>query len=274
MVATQIILSLYQHTHENAMTIWLNKLEQYEREGFREIPGKASNPRILKWAHGAGHAKWVTGDDTPWCGIGLAGVLDECGLGELVPPDPAKAISWLQCGSPCELVVGAIVVLPRTGGNHVTVCKRINANGTFDGLGCNQGDAIKTSPFPVLGIKGCRWPIETVSYDTFREESRIADAAARQQGDMAKSGTLGAPSAAAPDVPALPGWRDNVSGWLDNLGWFRGIANTAVEFTAFLAGNWRIIAGAIALFFLIRIAWDSKRIKAWRLQDRTEGRTI
>jgi hypothetical protein len=38
------------------MTAWLDRFEEYERQGFREVPGKASNPVVLKWAHGAGIA--------------------------------------------------------------------------------------------------------------------------------------------------------------------------------------------------------------------------
>jgi hypothetical protein len=66
------------------MTKWLEKLEAYEAEGFKEIVGKKSNPRIIKWAHGVGKADYMVDDSkTPWCGIGMAGVMDECGLGHV-----------------------------------------------------------------------------------------------------------------------------------------------------------------------------------------------
>ena len=39
------------------MAKWLEALEAYEEQGFKEVVGKKSNPRILKWAHGVGKAE-------------------------------------------------------------------------------------------------------------------------------------------------------------------------------------------------------------------------
>jgi uncharacterized protein (TIGR02594 family) len=159
------------------VTAWLDRLEEYERAGFREVPGKASNPVILKWAHGAGHAEWVTDDVTPWCGIAMAGALDECGPGHAIPKSPAAAISWLECGQPCEPRVGAIAVFPRTGGNHVTVIKSIDADGhTWHCIGGNQSDSICTASFDGRTARGTRWPIVEKTPAEMTAESRIAAA--------------------------------------------------------------------------------------------------
>lgn len=252
------------------MTIWLEKLQSYEREGFKEVAGPASNPRILKWAHGAGHANWVTDDATPWCGIGLAGILDECGLTDAIPKDPAKAISWLNCGEPCKPRVGAIAVFPRKGGNHVTVIKKIDGD-TWHCLGCNQSDSICTTMFDGRQARGTRWPIKEKTPGELEEESRIAAAAKRQQKDAAK--TTGAGLTTQAPVPEPTGWEPQVTGWLSEGSKWKGMGETAVDIASFFAGNWRVIVGAIALYFLARTFYDGKMIARWRAQDHNEGFT-
>jgi hypothetical protein len=82
------------------MPAWLDRLEEYERSGFREAPGVDSNPVIMKWAHGVGPADYMTDDGTtPWCGIGLAGIMEECGLKHVVPKGPAAASAGLSAAN-------------------------------------------------------------------------------------------------------------------------------------------------------------------------------
>ena len=255
------------------MPIWLDKLEQYEREGFREVAGPESNPRIIKWAHGAGQAGWVKTDATPWCGIGLAGIFDECGLGGVVPPVPAKAISWRDLGEACEPRVGAVVVFPRDGGHHVTVIRRIEGK-TWQCIGCNQHDAICTLPYSSRDAIAVRWPVPLKSETEMADTSRIARAAARQQSDGAKAGTAGSPPAIAPELPPAPrGMLETAEGWTGKLGQFKNLADSAVDFAAFAAGQWRVILAAVALFYLARILYDGRMIRAWRTQDHNNGWT-
>ena len=257
------------------MTAWLERLEKYEREGFHEIPGPESNPKIIQWMQGPGRGKWVKNDGVAWCGGGLAGIMDECGLGHVIPPEPLRAASWLKCGVPCEPRVGAIAVFPRAGGNHVTVIKRIRGH-QWDCLGCNQSDAIKTSTFDGREARGTRWPLPLKTPSDMTNESRIAQAAARQQRDTTGAGLTGGGQAApvpapAPPTPEPSGWHDTVTGWFDQGSQWRGWAETALDFTSFLGGHWRIILGAVTLFFLFRIFYDGRMIQKWRTEDHNEG---
>lgn len=249
---------------------WLDKLEEYEAQGFKEKIGKASNPRILKWAHGVGKADYMVDDSkTPWCGIGLAGVLDECGLGACIPKDPAAAKSWLQCGEECEPKVGAIAVFKRTGGHHVTVIKRIRGH-MWDCLGCNQGNAIATDEYDGRKALGTVWPV------TSEMDSRIARAAARQQADAAK-GTLSGVGTQAPALPVPAPPKGAVQQTVDNMfgdvSWAKGIALSAMDFLGFVGTGWPFILLAIALYFGARMAWDSHLIKTWRTEDHEGGYT-
>jgi uncharacterized protein (TIGR02594 family) len=258
------------------MTAWLDRFTEYERAGFREVPGKASNPVILKWAHGAGHAEWVTDDVTPWCGIAMAGVLDECGLGAAVPKGPAAAISWMQCGVECEPKPGAIAIFPREGGNHVTVIKSIDGN-KWHCVGGNQSDSICTATFDGRTARGTRWPIVEKTPADMTAESRIAAAAARQKRDQLVAGGTGSTIPAAPPepipAPLATHWKQSIDNMLGDFTWFKSAAGGVIDFAAFVGSKWWLIAAGIGLYFLARSFWDSHRIQLWRTQDHNEGRT-
>jgi uncharacterized protein (TIGR02594 family) len=259
------------------MTAWLDRLAEYERAGFREVPGKGSNPVILKWAHGAGHAEWVTDDVTPWCGIAMAGILDECGLGASIPKDPAAAISWMNCGVPCEPKPGAIAIFPRTGGNHVTIIKSIDGD-KWHCIGGNQSDSICTATFDGRTARGTRWPIVEKTPAEMTAESRIAAAAARQKRDQAVAGTSGATIPAAPPepipAPLAAHWKQSVENMLGDFAWFKQAAGGVIDFAAFVGSKWWFIAGGIAAYFLLRSLWDSHRIQLWRTEDHNTGRSL
>lgn len=258
------------------MTKWLEKLEAYEAEGFKEIVGTKSNPRIIKWAHGVGQADYMVDDSkTPWCGIGLAGVLDECGLGYAIPKAPAAAISWKDCGVECEPRPGAIAVFKRTGGHHVTVIKRVRGH-MWDCTGCNQSDSICTREFDGRTALATRWPIPIKTPAEMVDESRIARAAARQQTDAAKGGLSGV-GTQAPQLPiALPpkgAVQSTVDNMLGDVSWAKGAALSVMDFFGFVGTAFPFIIGAVGLYFLARMLWDSHLIKSWRVEDNNEGYT-
>jgi uncharacterized protein (TIGR02594 family) len=264
------------------MTAWLDRLEEYERSGFREVPGKGSNPVILKWAHGVGQADYMTDDgSTPWCGIGLAGVMEECGLKHVVPKGPAAAISWLECGQPCEPKVGAIAVFPRTGGNHVTVIKSIDGN-TWHCIGANQNNSISTAAFDGRTARGTRWPIVEKTPAEMTAESRIVAAAARQKRDQAVAGASGAtiPATSTTAAPAVPepstvdSIKDSIGDILEDFGWIKQAYTQVNDFAGFVGTKWWWIAGGIAFYFLARSFWDSHRIQLWRTEDNNTGRSL
>jgi uncharacterized protein (TIGR02594 family) len=256
------------------MTAWLDRVEYYERAGFREVPGPASNPTILKWAHGVGHADYMTDDgSTPWCGVGLAGVMEECGLKHVVPKGPAAAISWLECGVPCQPKPGAIVIFPRPGGNHVTVIKSIDGH-TWHCIGGNQSNSICTQAFDGRTARGTRWPIaEVTPAELAANGSHIAAAAQRQKRDAVVSGAASS-STQLPPAPDVPGVRETVDGLMGDLTWAKQVLGHVFDFAAFVGARWQWIALAVALWFGLRFLYDAYVISAWRARDHNEGRNV
>ena len=262
------------------MTAWLDRLEEYERQGFQEVSGTSSNPVILKWAHGLGQADYMTDDSsTPWCGIGLAGVMEECGLKHVVPKGPAAAISWLVCGVPCEPKPGAIAVFPRPGGNHVTVIKSISGQ-TWHCIGANQTNSICTQPFDGRTARGTRWPIVEKTPAEMTAGSRIAAAAARQKRDQAVAGASGATmpatsstAAPVPPEPAAAPIKETIESILKDFGWLKTVYAQINDFAGFVGTKWWWVAGGIALYFLARSLWDSHRIQLFRTEDHNKGWT-
>lgn len=139
-------------------TPWVDYLLKLQSEGFKEIPGPESNQKILEWSRVAAKYPWMNDDSTtPWCGIGLAGVFYDIGMKQTIPEGAAAAISWLNCGEPCEAKRGAVVVFPRPGGNHVAVILAVKGE-ILECIGCNQNNAITTTNFYRSSARGYRWP--------------------------------------------------------------------------------------------------------------------
>ncbi len=124
---------LYQHALRDA--------------GLKELPGKASAPRIKAAILAA--AKWLDPDDskTAWCGCirGLWGL--ETGTG--VPPEHYRAASWAKWGKAVTwagVQEGDTVVMRRPGGNHVGLYVKHNATHVWV-FGGNQQDEANVTRF-------------------------------------------------------------------------------------------------------------------------------
>jgi len=118
--------------------------------GLKEMPGRASEPRITAAILAA--ASWLDPDDskTAWCGCirGLWGI--ETGTG--VPPEHYRAASWATWGTAVpgglkNAVQGDTIVMTRTGGNHVCLFVRQDATHVWC-FGGNQSDAVNVQKFP------------------------------------------------------------------------------------------------------------------------------
>lgn len=253
---------------------WLERLELYEAQGFAEVPGPKSNPKIVAWMTGPGKGAWVKNDGVPWCGGTMAGMLAECGLSDHIPKDPLAAVNWLNLPTKLdEPRIGAIVVFKRTGGHHVTCIKAFDDT-TLSCVGGNQSDKICTVKFKRSGALGYRWPVPLPTSSELAQTSRIAAAARRQQVDAAKAGGSG--SATQLPVPAPPpsgSIQNTVDGWLGGASWIKGVAISLMDFLAFAGTALPWIAAAVALYFGARMAWDSHLIKTWRLEDAHQGWT-
>lgn len=133
---------------------WIDIAQRYL--GTREIPGPRHEPRIQAWLRQL--AAWWTDDETPWCGVFLAAVLQDAGI--KLPQHWYRARAWLDWGIALSApAVGCVVVLergPRYG--HVGFVVGRDAADRLLVLGGNQGNAVTIAAFPRSRVLGYRWP--------------------------------------------------------------------------------------------------------------------
>ncbi len=125
--------------------------------GQKEIPGPSHNSWIARgWARlGAG---WFNSDETPWCGYFVAHCIDAVGLPYPARGEFARAKAWLNWGTACSPVYGAVVVFGRDGGGHVGFLVGQSAS-NFYVLGGNQSNAVNITPIAKSRALGFRWPL-------------------------------------------------------------------------------------------------------------------
>lgn len=121
--------------------------------GLKEVPGPGSNARIKQAILGA--ASWLDSDDskTAWCGCIMGLWCKEIGLP--IPAEYYRAANWLNVGEPVELKdaqPGDIVVISRTGGNHVALF--VDSSLTL--FGGNQANAVNAASFDRSTLRGIR----------------------------------------------------------------------------------------------------------------------
>lgn len=125
-------------------------------DGLRETPGSGSTARIRQAILGA--AAWLDPDDsaTAWCGCITGQWVKEIGL---TPPAAYyRAANWLEVGTEVPLASarpGDIVVISRTGGNHVALYLA-HDTGTITLYGGNQSNAVGVAKFPRSSLRGVR----------------------------------------------------------------------------------------------------------------------
>lgn len=125
-------------------------------KGLKETSGSASTPRIKRAILEA--ASWLNPDDsvTAWCGCIVGLWVSEIGL--TPPPEYFRAISWLKFGKATTLEKakkGDVVVLSRSGGNHVGLYHS-HTKTTISLLGGNQSNAVNITTYSMSSFKGVR----------------------------------------------------------------------------------------------------------------------
>lgn len=152
---------------------WVPEMQQYL--GRAEIPGPRTAPFIANWLRRL-HTPW-TDDETPWCGVAMAGVMEALGL-----PYPRmyyRARKWVGYGRPIatgkaevarmarSIPYGAICVLdrpPSPSDGHVGIyCglrQPTGAASTISLLAGNQGNAVTYASFPLYRVLYVGWPAE------------------------------------------------------------------------------------------------------------------
>ena len=115
--------------------------------------GNRLGARILGIAYGA--------DSVPWCGLFAAHCVTQAGIAP--PPISIRAKAWATWGDPLSIravypPVGAVAVFERKGGGHVGFVDSVNADGSLNILGGNQGDAVNVRLFTRERLVALRWP--------------------------------------------------------------------------------------------------------------------
>jgi uncharacterized protein (TIGR02594 family) len=133
---------------------WLNIAYKYD--GLREIPGPRHNATIIGWLTKL--RAWWRDDETPWCGVFCAAVMQEAGLP--YPKLYMRAKAWSDYGAllrPDRLAPGAILVFDRAGGGHVGFYVGEDA-GHYYVLGGNQSNAVNVMKLGKSRLVASRWP--------------------------------------------------------------------------------------------------------------------
>lgn len=133
---------------------WLQIAQRFD--GLREIVGPRHNPTIIRWLEKL--RAWWRDDETPWCGVFCAAVMQEAGLP--YPKLYMRAKAWSDYGSllrPDRLAPGAILVFDRKGGGHVGFYVGEDA-GHYFVLGGNQGNAVNVMKLGKSRLVASRWP--------------------------------------------------------------------------------------------------------------------
>lgn len=154
---------------------WLNVMRTLT--GTQEVSGSGANPVITGmtteiariWADVPGMQTYCDqpawdSDETAWCGVAAGYCLSEAGH---MPPFGATdtdkfgwAQSWANDPNYVELsapVLGAIVVLQREGGGHVTLYESTSGS-SYMCRGGNQSNSVNLSAQSISNVIGLFWP--------------------------------------------------------------------------------------------------------------------
>ncbi len=130
--------------------------------GQREVPGRASNPRIAGYIRRLGHAA-LASDDTAWCAAFVGDCLERAGLAST---RSLMARSYLRWGAVAgEAQAGDVAVLSRgsdPAAGHVGFVVGLSDGGLVL-LGGNQSNAVTVETFAISRLIGLRRPSSVVS---------------------------------------------------------------------------------------------------------------
>lgn len=158
-----------------ALAPWLSVMRAIT--GEKEYPGAPNSPFVLGMAATIGqrfpslaaYCREYRQDLIPWCGLTEAYVMAMAGIRPVTKEDGADygflwAGDWAFFGEPVRfeseaIPLGAVMVLTRRGGGHVTTFDGwVRQGDTFAGRGGNQSDMIKVSTFGMDRVSAVRWP--------------------------------------------------------------------------------------------------------------------
>lgn len=125
--------------------------------GQREVPGRATNPRIAGYIRRLGHAA-LASDDTAWCAAFVGDCLERAGLASTRSLMARSYLGWGTVARDAQ--VGDVAVLTRgsdPAAGHVGFVVGLSDSGLVL-LGGNQSNAVTVETFAVSRLVGLRRP--------------------------------------------------------------------------------------------------------------------
>lgn len=123
--------------------------------GIAEIPGTASNPKIVQYWTDI-RRSGITSDAVPWCAAFTGAMLERSGI-ESTRFEGAR--SYGSYGKALDKpAYGCIVVFSRGVGGHVGFCIGEDTSGQLIIIGGNQSDMVKVSAFSKSRVVAYRYP--------------------------------------------------------------------------------------------------------------------
>lgn len=250
--------------------------------GVEEVSGPRANPRIVEYFRAVGRPE-ITSDEIAWCAAAAGYYLLKAGIpiDQIPKKKRLLARSFAEIGTPLpkdQLRVGALAVLSR-GSNPAYGHVGFVVGWTEDTiilLGGNQANKVCTQHFSRKRIVALRWPEPPARpKDLEAAGSRTATAAKRQQKDAGKAIVAESTSTVVPDAPAsAPAPADSLpepSQVLQQGSEWKSLIETAESLALFAWAKWPWIAGALAVYWLARMAWDAWRVRQYRAEDHNTG---
>jgi uncharacterized protein (TIGR02594 family) len=138
--------------------------EAHRLIGTTEVPDGGNNPVIMSWGNRLGARVLgivYSADSIPWCGLFAAHCITQAGL--KAPSIAIRAKAWATWGlhigtTATRPPLGTIAVFSRAGGGHVGFVDSVNADGSLNILGGNQGDVVNVRRFARDRLIALRWP--------------------------------------------------------------------------------------------------------------------
>ena len=157
-------------TNADDAPLWLQQMRVLT--GTKEVPGPGNNPAILAMADEIAeiypdmeeYCALYTADSIAWCGLAAGNCLAVAGVRPPFGRTDTDKFLWadsyrtdpgmINLGAP---ILGCIVVMTRSGGNHVTFYES-DAGSYINCRGGNQSDQVNVASFPKSRVTGYMWP--------------------------------------------------------------------------------------------------------------------
>lgn len=257
---------------------WMEIAWEQEGVGAEEIGGPAAHKSVIAYFHQIGRPD-ISSDEVPWCMAFYVWCLQKAGIDVSVIPAQNRllAVYATQLGTIIDRPrVGCGVVMKRRDragkviGHHVGFVTKWTA-GTVTVLGGNQANAVNERDFKRTDDMVFVWPEPPKTPDQVAEEgSRIAATARDVQKDAIKvpgAGTVAETFGLPPEQ--LPGFETIAQ----SAGVFKGVVEGLHSFLLFGWSKVWWIALALMAYWVVRVLWNSGRIRFWRAQDASTGKT-